>query len=98
MPTSRRIVRPVALRTTFPADIRARLDLYLFSELEGKVPKGAYQAFLVERMREFFEHTSLDISPWLEPLGSPLYVRGSPNSIDALASHLESMKCSSETL
>jgi hypothetical protein len=48
------ITRPVKLTTTLPEDIRAKLDLFLYSELEGRVPKGAYQAFFLERIREFF--------------------------------------------
>jgi hypothetical protein len=89
MAKPRNIVRPVALRTTFPEDIRARLDLYLWSEVEGRVPQGAYQRFLISRIREFFEDASLDIGPWLEPIGPPMPVRGSPRAIDALAQHLD---------
>jgi hypothetical protein len=37
-----------------PEDIRAKLDVYLFSAVEGRVPKGAYQAFFIERINEFF--------------------------------------------
>ena len=97
MAKPRNIVRPVALRTTFPEDIRARLDLYLWSEVEGRVPQGAYQRFLISRIREFFEDASLDLSPWLEPTSLPMVVRGSPRSIDALASFLETDKCLSKT-
>lgn len=49
------IIRPVKLTTCIPEDLRAKLDLYLYSHLEGRVPKGAYQKFLCERIREFFD-------------------------------------------
>lgn len=49
-----KIIRPVKLTTTFPEDIRVKMDLYLFSKVEGRVPKGAYQEFLVGLIKEFF--------------------------------------------
>ena len=49
------ILRPIRLNTTIPGDLRARLDLHLYSEVEMRVPKGAYQRFICERIREFFE-------------------------------------------
>jgi hypothetical protein len=48
------ILRPVRLHTTLPEDLHAKLTLYLFSESEGRVPKGAYQKFICERIVEFF--------------------------------------------
>jgi len=48
------ILRPVKLTTNLPEDLRARLDLYLFSETEGRVPHGKYSEFLSERVTEFF--------------------------------------------
>jgi hypothetical protein len=38
-----------------PEDQLAKLDLYLFSPVEGRVPFAAYQAFFCERMKEFFD-------------------------------------------
>ena len=48
------VIRPIKLTTTLPEDVRAKLDLHLYSEAEGRVPKGAIQAFLIERIREYF--------------------------------------------
>jgi hypothetical protein len=48
------IIPPTHLRTALPADVRAKLDLYLYSEAEGRVPHGAYSRFLAERITEFF--------------------------------------------
>lgn len=56
MPRRPNIIRPSKLTTVLPEDIRAKLDLHLWSELEGRVPQGAYQKFLVERIQEFFSH------------------------------------------
>lgn len=34
--------------------LKLKLDLYLWSELEGRVPKGKYKDFFEERLRDFF--------------------------------------------
>ena len=49
-----KIIRPIRLHTTIPEDIRAKMDVYLYSDVEGRVPKGAYQEFLVGLVMEFF--------------------------------------------
>lgn len=49
------ILRPTKLTTYIPEDLRVKLDLYLYSEVEGRIPHGAYSRFLVERVKEFFE-------------------------------------------
>lgn len=52
------ILRPVALNTFIPEDLKAKMDLHLFSEVEGCVPKGAYSKFLAELLREFFSRAT----------------------------------------
>lgn len=56
MPVGRpqNILRPIKLTTYLPEDLRAQLDIHLYSEIEGRVPHGAYSQFLAERVREFF--------------------------------------------
>lgn len=49
-----KIIRPSKLTIHLPEDIRARLDLHLYSEVEGRIPFGAYQRFLSERINEYF--------------------------------------------
>lgn len=48
------ILRPITLNTTLPEDLRAKLDLHLFSEVEGRVPKGAYQRLITELLNQYF--------------------------------------------
>lgn len=81
MPRRPNIMRPVPLRTTFPEDVRAQLDLHLYSEVEGRVPQGAYQAFLIERIREFFNRKSYDTGKGV--------VYGSPEAIAYVATCVE---------
>jgi hypothetical protein len=48
------LIRPVKLHTSLPEDIHARLMMHLYSPSEQRVPKGAIQRFLVERIIEYF--------------------------------------------
>lgn len=70
-----KIIRPTKLTLALPEDVRAKLDLHLFSTVEGRVPFGSYQRFFVERIQEFFqpkrEPTWEDVKAWYdEHLGS----------------------------
>ena len=51
MPKPRRTIRPTYLNLALPEDIRAKLDLHLFSDLEGRVPHGAYSRFICHLLR-----------------------------------------------
>jgi hypothetical protein len=52
MPKPRRTIRPTYLNLAIPEDLRAILDLHLFSPLEGRVPHGAYTAFINTLIRK----------------------------------------------
>lgn len=52
MPRPRKIDRPVEKRVMLPQSLVARVELELYSELEGKVPFGAWQRLLVELITE----------------------------------------------
>lgn len=57
------VIRPVPLTTSFPEDLRAKLDLHCYSPAEGRVPKGAIQKFLIERIREYFNKSTVSVQP-----------------------------------
>lgn len=85
MPRRPNIIRPVQTLITLPEDIRARLDLHLYSDLEGRVPHGEYQRFFVARILEFFGHERLDLAPFLvgtQP--GTCVISGPPETIAAL--------------
>lgn len=48
-------IPPTRLEVYIPSDIRARMDIHLYSSLEGRIPHGAYKKFLCELIRDFFE-------------------------------------------
>lgn len=74
------------LNLSFPEDLRARLDLVLFSSVEGCVPQGAYKEFFSARTREFFAWRRLDLAPYGLPPG--FFVSGPPEMLDALRARL----------
>lgn len=86
MPRKPNLDRPTRLELKLPETLRARLDLYLFSELEGRVPKGKYLEFFAERVRVFFGNAKLDLSPFGFPQG--YYVEGPKDMIRALQERL----------
>lgn len=48
------ILRPIRLNTTIPEDLYGKLVTHLYSPSEGRVPSGAFQKFICERIVEFF--------------------------------------------
>jgi len=90
MPRPRNIIPSIQVCIMLPEDVKGRLDLLLFSEVEGRIPLGAYQNFLVARIQEFFGSESLDLAPFLvnSPPGSAV-VRGSPGTVQQLKRILE---------
>lgn len=55
MPTRPNVIPSVQLVLMLPMDIKTRLDLHLYSDLRGRVPKGAYQAFFVRLLKDYFD-------------------------------------------
>ena len=55
MPRPPNIVRPTALKTSVPEDLRVWLDLHLWSNSEMRVPHGAYQRLIVSLLRDYRE-------------------------------------------
>lgn len=49
--TTPAVFRNIAL----PEPLANKLDLHLFSEVEGRVPHGAYKVFFSDLLEQFFE-------------------------------------------
>lgn len=81
MPRRAELIPRTRLETVIPEDVRVRLDLYLFSALERRIPQGAYQQFFLARIREFFDWETLD-------LGAGEFVRGPKDVITKLKERL----------
>lgn len=48
------ILRPVKVHIAVPEDLKAKIDLHLWSNVEGKIPHGVMSGFFVDLARKFF--------------------------------------------
>jgi hypothetical protein len=81
------VIRPTLLHTALPEDVRAKLDVFLWSEVERRVPKGAYQRFILERIQEFFSWRRESLEPYGFPQG--FFITGPKAMIDTLTNRLK---------
>ena len=79
----------IMLNVALPQPTHTRLTLHLFSEVEGRVPLGAYQRFFCERIDEFFSNGQLDLAPWAGTDPGAFVVSGSPETLIVLAKALK---------
>lgn len=73
MPRPRKTDRPVEKNISLPTSTVARVELELFSELEGKVPFGAWQKFLVGLIDRHFARKRVFVArgfPGFWPVGT----------------------------
>lgn len=71
-------------------DLRIKLDILLWSAVEGRVPLGAYREFFEARLAEFFsEAATLNLAPFIPNTDPSLVVRGSPAAIERLKAFLQ---------
>ena len=54
MARPRKPISPRKLHVALPQDLANRLEIYLTSTAQGRVPLGAWSDFFAERTREFF--------------------------------------------
>lgn len=80
----------IQLNVALPIDVHTRLSAHLYSELEQRVPHGAYQKFLVELIRERFDGSALDLAPFIDGLPADVFrVSGTVEAIECLRMQLE---------
>lgn len=51
----RKAIRPIEKNISLPLDLVARVELELYSELEGKVPFGAWSRYVEKLIRDDLE-------------------------------------------
>lgn len=82
--------RPPSIQRSRPLTVHldetllARVDILLFSELEGRVPKGAYQRLFNTLISRWLEHRELDLAPYLGTLPGERVIQGHPETLAAL--------------
>lgn len=82
MPRPPATVPNVLIKAWVKPELRAKMDLLLVSELEGRVPYGKISDFVADRLREHFDWTELDLGLHGFPQG--YFVRGPMAMIEAL--------------
>lgn len=85
MPRKPDLDPPTRLTLRLPETLRAKVDLILFSELEGRVPQGRYQEFFIERLVEYFSNRPLS----LDAYGIAGMISGPKDVIEALERKLK---------
>lgn len=94
--------RPSLLRKTSPLEVsldpalRTRLDALLFSPVEKRIPKGAYQRFFNQVLVQTLNWTELDLSPYAGTFPTEAIVRGPEFAIEHLKRILHAPRPSSE--
>lgn len=79
------LVEPsIATHLHLPASWRTKLDLVLYSQVEGRIPKGAYQRFFLNRLVEFFDTREFDLGPYIGSLPREHLVRARPATLEQL--------------
>lgn len=53
MPKPRKAIRPVNKKIAIPEDVATMVDLELFSDLEGKVPHGAWGELVTQLLQDW---------------------------------------------
>lgn len=54
MPRAKNTIPTLQLNVAIPTDLMGKLELYLFSEVEGKVPHGAKSELVSNLLRQHF--------------------------------------------
>lgn len=83
MPRHKSLFPKVRMNIRLPLELRARLDLILLSDLEGRVPLGDYSDFFTARTREHLEWKTLNFGD------SGDFVRGPVETIKRLKQLLD---------
>ena len=89
MPKPKNIIPSQQLNVALPLPLYMQLGAYLYSDLEQRVPHGAYSRFMINLLRGFFTQTQLDLAPYLASDPGAFIVSGSPEAVEALRLMLE---------
>lgn len=86
MPRPKNLIPSTQLNVALPLPLFTRLALDLNSDLEGRVPHGAYSRFFSDLLRAHYEEAQLDLGQFLAAdIPAGVYVvRGPSATIEAL--------------
>lgn len=69
--------------------LMARLDIEMFSEAEGRIPRGSYKRVFEMLLRRFWSWKELDLAPYLGTLPGEAMITAAPAVLDRLKTLLE---------
>lgn len=95
MARPRNLIRSESLHLRLPGPLQEKLSGLLHSEVEGRVPVGAYQTFFTELLIAYLNGRTLDISHWAPPAMMVMpgtTVRGSAQAIETLENLLKAQQ------
>lgn len=78
----------IKLTLMLPSDIHELLTSSVYSELEERVPVGAYQSFFIARIREYFKQEHLDLAAYIGSSPGAWVISGTPEAIAAVKAKL----------
>ena len=78
------IIPSQQLNVALPLPLYSKLSAHLYSELEGRVPHGAYSRFLIDQLQAYFSSKHLDLAPYINGDPGAFVVSGSPEAIAVL--------------
>lgn len=76
----------VKINLGIPESEKTWLELHLFDTVDQRVPRSAFSGWFRDRLREYREWKTLDLSPFGFPAG--MFVRGPATGIEALRKRL----------
>lgn len=79
MPKPKNIVPSHYLNVAIPLPTFTKLVMHLNSDLEGRVPHGAFSKFLTELLEGFFTEAHVDLSAYDPGLPPDLYILRGPS-------------------
>lgn len=88
MPRPKNIVPSRNLHLMLAEEDATRLDLYLYSEAEQRIPHAARQKFFTQRLQEFFGWVRLDLALYIPSLPPGSIIQGPAPIIEALQRRL----------
>jgi hypothetical protein len=88
MPKPPNLIPTKQLNVALPLPVFSQLMLHLNSDVEGRVPHGAYSRFLTELLRQHFEQGELDLAPYLGVPAGIYTVRGDAVTLEILQRRL----------
>ena len=80
------IIPSQQLNVALPLPLYSKLSAHLYSDLEQRVPHGAYSRFLIDLLQQFFSQSQLDLAPYVGTDPGAFCVSGSPEAITVLQS------------